>query len=90
MSPAANENKRLSISNVRVCNGWEDAATVSEGVRVEKLVAVCELVPVHKSGWIGFEMWEALPTSHSEYNKNDTSEGNSSEISNPPVCSVPK
>jgi len=84
------ENKRLSISNVRVCYGWEDAATVSEGVRVEKLVAVCELVRVHKSGWVGFELWEALSTSHSDYNKNDNSQGNSSEISNRSVCSVPK
>jgi hypothetical protein len=86
----SNENKRLSISNVRVCYGWEDAATVSEGVRVEKLVAVCELVRVHKSGRIGFELWEALPTPHSDYNKNDNSEGNSSKISNRCVCSVPK
>ena len=48
---------------------------MSEGVRVEKLVAVCELVRVHKGGWIGFELWEALPTSHGDYNKNDNSQG---------------
>lgn len=75
---------------MRVCYEWEEAATVSEGVRVEKLVAVCELVRVHKGGWIGFELWEALPTSHGDYNKNDNSQGNSSEISNRSVCSVPK
>jgi len=75
---------------VRDSYGWEDATTVSEGVTVEKLVAVCELVRVHESGWIGFELWEALPTSHSDYNRNDNSQGNSYEISNRSVCSVPK
>ena len=75
---------------MRVCYEWEEADTVSEGVRVEKLVAVCELVRFHKGGWIGFELWEVLPTSHGDYNKNDNSQGNSSEISNRSVCSVPK